>query len=183
MKSNASNSEKHCSQQRKAVFKVRYMYLVLGRFKTKSMLLEATFVSGSSAETLEKQCFKQWFRYSVAVALKNKRKNTDKIVSMRKFSSSVVWILELRKSVFDSNGFFFSSLKGTIRRSSGTKIKQCPWEGCGKVFPWNADLRRHYVVHTGEKPYKCPLCQHACNVKHNLVTHIKARHPEYFSKN
>ena len=53
---------------------------------------------------------------------------------------------------------------------------------CGKTFLHKAWLRRHFLVHTGERPYNCSFCQksfqhkwkmenHAKNCEHNVLRH------------
>ncbi|XP_042224520.1 longitudinals lacking protein, isoforms H/M/V-like isoform X15 [Homarus americanus] len=39
-----------------------------------------------------------------------------------------------------------------------------------------SNLDRHMQIHTGVKPFQCPLCPHRANRKGNLKTHIEARH-------
>ncbi|ELU04370.1 hypothetical protein CAPTEDRAFT_105875 [Capitella teleta] len=57
----------------------------------------------------------------------------------------------------------------------------CPWQGCGKRFTGVWHLRRHYRVHTGEKPYKCPACDFASAQRCHLNSHVAAHHPELHS--
>ena len=47
---------------------------------------------------------------------------------------------------------------------------------CGKKFTHSHQLKRHEVVHTGAKEFKCPMCAYMCNVKSNLKKHCNAVH-------
>ncbi|XP_018560110.1 zinc finger protein 691 [Lates calcarifer] len=49
--------------------------------------------------------------------------------------------------------------------------KSC--ELCGKTFANPSALRIHYVVHTGEKPYRCSLCGKGFTQKGNLKCHLR----------
>lgn len=49
--------------------------------------------------------------------------------------------------------------------------KSC--EICGKVFANPSALRIHYVVHTGEKPYRCSICGKGFTQKGNLKCHLR----------
>ncbi|GAB6031740.1 hypothetical protein CHUAL_009484 [Chamberlinius hualienensis] len=51
------------------------------------------------------------------------------------------------------------------------KMKAC--EFCGKMFRFQSNLIVHRRSHTGEKPYKCHICNHACTQASKLKRHMK----------
>ena len=44
---------------------------------------------------------------------------------------------------------------------------------CAKGFYSMASVETHRRIHTGERPFSCSLCTYSCNVKGNLVKHMK----------
>ena len=46
---------------------------------------------------------------------------------------------------------------------------------CGKLVR-PAKMKRHLIIHTGQKPFECPHCHHKTNRKENLDDHIRRRH-------
>ena len=57
--------------------------------------------------------------------------------------------------------------------SSSDKQFICPEKGWGKKFLDNSKLKRHRLVHSGEKPYKCHIWNKKFSLDFNLRTHIR----------
>ena len=53
----------------------------------------------------------------------------------------------------------------------GGKMKTC--EYCGKRFRFQSNLIVHRRCHTGQKPFVCPLCPHACSQASKLKRHMR----------
>lgn len=51
---------------------------------------------------------------------------------------------------------------------------QCP--ACGRCFTRHWHLKRHLATHLAIKPFRCPYCPHAANIKDNLKLHIRKIH-------
>ena len=41
---------------------------------------------------------------------------------------------------------------------AGERPYSCSIEGCGRTFTEHSSLRKHKLIHTGEKPYICEIC-------------------------
>ena len=50
---------------------------------------------------------------------------------------------------------------------------KCDYPGCSSVFKENNKLKRHKLVHTGEKSFECKHCGMFFSLRHNLKTHEK----------
>ena len=55
-----------------------------------------------------------------------------------------------------------------------TNMIMCPV--CGREFYGKYKFQRHYIIHTGEKPFPCPYCPFRCNNKDNLKLHVVIKH-------
>lgn len=61
-------------------------------------------------------------------------------------------------------------------KQSVTNKNICPY--CNKPFEASADLTRHILTHTGEKPWDCQIC----GKKFNQQNHLKTHHEKLHSK-
>ena len=57
-----------------------------------------------------------------------------------------------------------------------SKEKGVKCDVCGKVFAQQRHLDSHMLVHTGERPYKCDLCDSSYTLKSSLVRHTRKTH-------
>ena len=55
--------------------------------------------------------------------------------------------------------------------SKAPKFFPCTWPECGLVCHDAGKLRRHYIIHTGEKPYKCDICEKGFGLEYNMKIH------------
>jgi len=77
-------------------------------------------------------------------------------------------------------GFLSSFWVGWLLRSpaeaSAALCDRCTYPGCGRIFSKSSNLRQHTRIHTGERPFACPVegCGKRFRQSGNLTKHIRS---------
>nr|XP_017194998.2 zinc finger protein 641 isoform X1 [Oryctolagus cuniculus] len=62
---------------------------------------------------------------------------------------------------------------GAMKRQRALPVPKCHvCTECGKSFGRRHHLVRHWLTHTGEKPFQCPRCEKSFGRKHHLDRHL-----------
>ncbi|XP_026281869.1 zinc finger protein 263-like [Frankliniella occidentalis] len=91
-------------------------------------------------------------------------------------SNEIESCFELMESSQESQLFFkheplVLSAALECKRSTSPKMETCKL--CYKRVSY---LKKHMLVHSKEKPFKCEECDHCCSQKSNLNRHINSKH-------
>jgi len=74
----------------------------------------------------------------------------------------------------DSTARLSKTIKSSKKKKEKDKTFECNL--CNKRFGWSTDLKRHLLIHTGERPFKCDLCQAAFTRNFLLQKHFARAH-------
>ena len=67
-------------------------------------------------------------------------------------------------------------LKQFVSITGKPRCFPCP--DCDKSFPRKSELQRHYMIHTGVKPYKCQFCDQSFRQRPHIKRHLYVHHHE-----
>lgn len=68
------------------------------------------------------------------------------------------------------------ALKQVVGFDAALNRYVCQW--CGRNFDRISNLKRHVLLHSGIKPFKCLYCNYRATQKANVVQHLASRHRE-----
>lgn len=76
-------------------------------------------------------------------------------------------------NLWDNN----SGLK--IMKKQGSKFHACPV--CSYTSYSSSHVKRHFLIHTGQRPFSCTVCSFNCNQKEILKRHMLSQHGVKFT--
>lgn len=78
----------------------------------------------------------------------------------------------------NSSAFIEKSKSNQEKLYSNSSNRKYKCSYCERTFGWSTDLKRHILIHTGEKPFKCLSCDAAFTRKFLLQKHQVKRHSD-----
>ena len=111
---------------------------------------------------------------------------TDKSNSENKKYNDIVNQQKLDRYICNKNATFIGiprSLYRITREYNYETFKfypkyECLSVGCGKIFKKSSNIKVHIMLHSGQKPYKCKICQKEFSQKGNMNKHMVGMHSQ-----
>ena len=105
---------------------------------------------------------------------KSKTKSTYKSTTQTSSKSKAKSTEEVQKCNLDAcDQEPLESICRKKQQSADSERKcTCQVENCGRQFRDIAKLRRHMLIHTGEKPFRCEICRKCFSLDFNLKSHL-----------
>lgn len=66
-----------------------------------------------------------------------------------------------------------------IMKKQGSKFHACPI--CSYTSYSSSHVKRHFLIHTGQRPFSCTVCSFNCNQKEILKRHMSSQHGVKFT--
>lgn len=85
--------------------------------------------------------------------------------------SSIQFVIEDPSGKENHSASSNVEFSGRRHSVSSPHLYCCPWPGCNKVFNRFYNLRSHYRIHSGEKPFTCNFCDASFARNHDLKRH------------
>ncbi|XP_018006788.1 longitudinals lacking protein, isoforms A/B/D/L isoform X36 [Hyalella azteca] len=94
-------------------------------------------------------------------------------------SSSTLAVVNSAAAAASSTNTISYSDDHDVAGDKTSSLRSCAPKNCSmceRMFLSNSGLKRHMLIHKGERPYPCPLCPYAARQRSDLNRHMTALH-------
>lgn len=112
--------------------------------------------------------------------MESKRKISKKIKLLQERLGPTKTISKQQKHSRQINGIPTDKYQIYVYHNHSTKrlnnVYLCTHSHCNAVFEKSGNFRNHYLMHLGQKPFRCPVCYQEFSQKGNFECHFKKMH-------